>query len=128
MTSPIPEPNFMEDNNSYHGAISGDEAIKRLKKAIGNAYLTRFSTRHGRYILTVLKWESAPIIGNFKLTIRRNSRRKYSVEGMMKHFNSMDGLLGYYENNRIHPIFDNIGGKLTVQNYIYIQQKRCRIL
>ena len=114
----------MEDNNSYHGALSGEDAIKRLKKAAADAYLTRFSRSYDCYILTLLKRSTHAIPGHFKLAINRNTQR-YFVHGMEKTFGGMDELLAWYENNRIHPLFDTIGRRLTVQEYTHIMQKRC---
>ena len=118
----------MEDHQSYHGNITGDEAVRRLKMAKVDAYLTRFSSRHGRYMITVFKPEPSKTIGNFKLVIDKKSQiRKYAVEGMERSFQNIDLLLVYYESNRIHPIFDNIGRRFTVQSFIE-KDHRCRIL
>lgn len=124
MTIPIPERNFMEDHNSYHGAISGEEAVKRLSSTDTDSYLSRFSSGNRKYVLTILK-HKARKVSHFRLAIDRSSQRKYKVEGMENHFESIDELLGFYENNRIHPEFDNIGRRLTVQDYPLIPKRRC---
>ena len=123
LTTPVPERNLMENHNSYHGAISGDEAVRRLLKTNYDAYLTRFSPNHGMYVVTVLKRDPRSTVGHFGLQINRRSQRKYSVVGMESHFDSIDELLGFYENNQIHPQFNNIGRRLTVQDFTYLIQK-----
>ena len=124
MTSPIPERNFMENHTSYHGCISGGEAIKRLKKTHDVCtYVTRFSTSHRRYVITILKRGRPNTVGHFRLNIDRSAQRKYSVDGLENHFDSIDELLGFYEKNRIHPEFDTIGRQLTKQHYDYLREK-----
>ena len=106
---------FIDDHNSYHDVISGEEAVKRLKKSGGNAYLTRFSVRNGVYVITVLKQGR---VGNFRLQINKsNLRNKYAVYGMEQKFNSLEGLLRYYETTRIHPMFENIGRPYTLREH-----------
>lgn len=128
MTIPIPERKFMEDHNSYHGAISGEEAVKRLSRTNSDTYLSRFSSGNRTYVITILKHEVRKV-SHFQLAINRTSQQKYRVEGMEKHFDSIDELLGFYENNRIHPEFDNIGRRLTVQDYTNLRpQKHCVLM
>lgn len=127
MTIPIPERNFMDDHNSYHGAMSGEEAVKRLRKANNDSYLCRYSSGNRKYVLTILKQELHKV-GQFRLAIDRSSQRKYKVEGMEKHFESIDDLLCFYEANRIHPEFDNIGRRLTVLDYTHLLQRRRCVL
>ena len=122
MTSPVPESGFMQDSSSYHGPISGKEAVKRLRKGVGDSYLTRFSPNHSYYVLTVLRREPSMVVGNFQLIIN-TSIEHYSVQGMERSFSSMDELLGYYEAHRIHPMFDTIGRRLTVHAYTNLAQK-----
>lgn len=127
MTIPIPERNFMDDHNSYHGAISGEEAVKRLRKANNDSYLCRYSSGNRKYVITIFQQELRKV-GHFRLSINRNSQRKYKVEGMTKHFESIENLLWFYETNRIHPEFDTIGRRLTVQDYTHLmQRKRCSL-
>lgn len=101
LTSPVPESNFMEDSNSFHGAITAQEAIKRLQIALGDYYITRFSSANKSYVLSVLK-RNPHNSGHFRLVM-------------------------HYETNRIHPEFDNIGRRLTVQTFTQLSQRRCII-
>ena len=123
MTLPIAERKFIDPTTSYHGAITGKEAVKRLKKADGDFYLTRFSHNHGCYFLTVIKCNPSMMVGQFPLHIDKNSRRQCCVKGMESSFGTIDELLTHYETNRIHPMFDNIGRRLTLERYTNIQQR-----
>ena len=120
------ERRFMEPHDSYHGAITGDEAAIRLSKAkMDHCYLTRFSYRHNCYVLSVRKRHSQPPVGHFKLVIDQNAGGSYHVDGMEARFDNIGDLLDFYENNRIHPLFETIGRRLTEQNYAYLQQSFC---
>jgi hypothetical protein len=117
----------MDENNSYHGVITGKEAVKRLKKVNNDSYLCRFSSRNQKYVLSLVK-NGPRKVGHFELSINKSSQAKYKVEGMEKHFETIDELLRFYETNRIHPEFDNIGTRLTLHEYTNrIHSRPCTI-
>lgn len=119
----------MAEHSSYHGAIRGEEAERRLKEFGTNCYLTRYSRSQGCYMLSVYKPElfAEQIehgIKNFKITITRVSHRRvfssrsnqYQI-GARK-FNSPAEMLQYYEKNRIDPGFQDIGRCVTEREYL----------
>ena len=102
---------MMDDDTSYHGSITSEEAKQKLKMCGGLHYLTRFSESNQRYMLSVYQNEPKELIKHFRLLIHRDSdgRKCVQIEGKEKSFRRMEQLLQYYEDNRIDPAFECIG-------------------
>ena len=108
---------MMGEHSSYHQAISGVEAERRLRKFGRHCYLTHFSDRNRCYVLSVYQnLEPVDTIKHFKITI--TSGQKYLIDGKDKEiFPTIKQLLKYYESHRIDPALRSIGQKCKERDY-----------
>ena len=119
------EEDMMEEHTSYHNAITGEEAICRLKQSgLPHCYLTRYSQDKLIYVLTVY-WRQRPqdVEEHFEL---RNEQGRCKIARKHQEFENLKELLEHYEQHRISPSLPNIG-----QNYMfqtYNARKICIIL
>lgn len=119
----IPAREMMEEHSSYHQSISGDEAERRLRDRNRHGYLTRYSARHERYILTVFQLQTpSDVIKHFKIAIDEN--RRYKIERMEQDFETIEALLGHYERIRIDPALRTIGRNYTEDDYKEFERNR----
>ena len=88
-----------------------------------NCYLTRYSKVQKSYILSVFrKQRPDDIIEHFAIVIGEN--RKHKIKGIEDdEFGSVGHLLAYYETQRIHPGFPNIGQCYTESEFDAIQDE-----
>ena len=106
----------MEEHNSYHQAITGKEAERRLKMCGDCCYLTRYSESQSAYMLSVLYKKNS--MKNFKISINNSGIHKvYKIEGKDEEFDGIGELLNHYEKNRMDPAFPTIGRRFTEQEY-----------
>lgn len=106
----VNEANMLEDHSSYHQALTGEEAERRLKQCGGHCYLTRYSKKHKCYVLSVYEDEippSEPTIEHFEIVIQNFS--KLHIRNKTQTFNSIHLLLQHYEHKRIDPALRSIG-------------------
>ena len=128
LSTPMAESQFMEEHISYHGPITQDDAVKRLKKSGINCYLTRYSTSLGMYVITAYR-KKPETVGNFGLIVNlRSETDRYRIFKMERKFMNIDEMLRFYETNRIHPTFANIGRRYTQQDHIDNNPGPCTIL
>ena len=105
----------MGEHESYHENITGKEAEKRLKKLKKRSYLTRYSEIEESYILTVFEPRTPKyVIQHYKIIIENG---RCNIDGKERDFENIDELLIYYERNRIHNAFKNIGQKYTLAEH-----------
>ena len=112
---------MMEEHSSYHNAITGEEAILRLKNSgHPHCYLTRYSLSTSVYVLTVYKKERpADVEEHYPLNIENNKRK---IEGKENDYASLAELLHYYEHARINPSLPYIGHNYTLEEYMQRQR------
>ena len=115
ITLVVPEESMMEKHSSYHGSITGDEAIRRLKySGHPHCYLTRFSKERQKYMLTVYMHAYEDVVENFVLNIMHE---KCEIEGKSKAFKNIQSLLKYYEAEEINPSLERIGQNYLLEDY-----------
>lgn len=120
---------FLVEHKSYHNVITGEEAEQRLiKHCETRCYLTRFSQRQGHNILTVcdlvprgetVEYKMKHFIIKFK---EHGIEQKYWIHEKSV-FTSIDELLQFYENHRIHPGLSNIGKCLVHNNNAQLSEQ-----
>jgi hypothetical protein len=107
----------MAEHSSYHQAIPGGEAERRLKESGRHNYLTRFSDNHNTYILTVHeKQVSSDVIRHFKININEKEKR-CTIIGKEASFDNIHALLNHYEMHRIDPALRSIGRNYSEADY-----------
>ena len=118
----VNEERMAGEHRSYHDAITGDEAERRLEQHGGHCYLTRYSQIRGCYVLSVYKQHrlTSAVKDHYEIVIE--SRKKYRIKGKTKTFDSIQSLLGYYEQNRIDPTLRSIGLAYTEDEYEQAQE------
>lgn len=124
LTVPFLERHIMEDHDSYHGPITGEEAATRLSMERTDCYLTRFSNKLNSYVLSVKKRDPKIPLGNFRLIIDQMYGRNTYIDGMERRFNNTDELLTYYEQHPIHPLYNRIGRRFTKEDFNHTQEQR----
>lgn len=97
---------------SFHGCISGPQAIRRLKSAKTDCYLVRYSDNQTKYLLTVLKKglgedKDNDLIKEFEILIIK--WKKCKINGIKKAFNTLDEMFLYYDTVPIHPSVTSLG-------------------
>ena len=117
----------MDPHESYHHAITGAEAEKRLRGCGNHCYLTRYSEERKCYMLSVYQKMPNHVMKNFQITFQHydENDKMYKIEGKTKEFGGLQEMLRYYEQKPIDPAFSNIGRCITEQEYI---SKWCTIL
>ena len=101
---------MMDEDESYQGAMTGEEAEKQLKMSGIHCYLVRYSEKRKSYILSVYK-EKPYTMKHFKIIVNDDI---YKIEGKSMEFNGIEALRTYYENNRIDPALSNIGKRINL--------------
>ena len=122
---PMNERFMMGEHKSYHQAISGEEAERRLKQCgKRHCYLTRYSERQKSYILSIYEKTPNDVMRHFKIIIvsKDVNSRIYKIEEKDQEFESIDSLLAHYEGNRIDPALRSIGRAISKN------PKKCIIL
>ena len=105
----------MEEHNSYHEEITGEEAEKRLRKKGGHCYLTRYNKASHYYILSVFKpQQPRDVVRHFKIVMDNGRKR---IDGLDKEFRDVASLLEHYEHWRIDPGLRSIGQACTEAEY-----------
>ena len=118
---------IMEEDNSYHQAIIGKEAERRLKMCGDHCYLTRYSERRSAYVLSVLYQKNST--KHFKISVNNSGIHEvYKIEGKDKEFGRIRELLDHYEKNRMDPAFPTIGRHITEKEYRAHENKCCCII
>ena len=116
----------MDEHNSYHQAITGKEAEKRLKKCGSHCYLTRYSENRKRYMLTVYQKKPTYVMKHFEIFFEHLEAHKvYKIDGKDQEFDGIGAMLHHYENSRIDPALKNIGRSVSENDYT---SKWCTIL
>lgn len=118
----------MEPHDSFHGEITGKEAEFRLKKSQKKSYLTRYSEQNELYVLSVcypylsegrMKFK----IKHFEIKFRHeDSGNTYQIAD--EKFNSLAEMLQEYEQKMIDHAQQNIGSKLTEDDYHRLEQNK----
>ena len=116
---------MMGEHSSYHNAITGDEAIRRLRNSgLPHCYLTRYSKTKQKYVLTVYqKQRPEDVEEHFPIAIRSG---KHKIEGKIEEFENIGGMLKHYESKRINPSLPDIGQVYALD--LYNTRQRCIIL
>ena len=99
----------IKNRSSYHGAMTGKEAVLKLKEHGGNCYLLRYSEVRKSLVITVLRGdEKKPF--HFILNItKKDNRSIYEIEGTEEYFDNIDSLLAFYQDNPLTAIITCIG-------------------
>jgi hypothetical protein len=92
----ITEDMILQDHPAYHQAITGEEAVKRLRECGEHCYLTRYSSAHACYVLSSYKPQDYldPVIMHFKIIIEDDGTLK--IDGKRLEFDAIQSLLEYY--------------------------------
>lgn len=119
----VDETKIVGEHASYHQAITGEEAKRRLGQCGGHCYLTRYSRNQDCYILSVYECQKPldPTMEHFEITIHNNGR--LGIRGKNKAFNNIRSLLEHYEQNRIDPALRSIGEAYTEKEYKRVQRQ-----
>ena len=114
----------MPNHSSYHGEITGAEAEERLKENGGICFLTRYSTRQGKYVFSVI--DSSANVHHIEITIDQDAPL-FSLKNTEKQFKSMENLFRYYRSN---PLTSSIrsSGKPCYQPELQVFYRRCLII
>ena len=107
----ISESEMLGEHPSYHQAITGKEARRRLKQNGGHCYLTRYSKANKCYVLSVYEHQyppSLPSVEHFEIKVITNTG-KLGLRNKTQIFDNIDTLLQYYRCNRISPALRSIG-------------------
>jgi len=97
----------LRHHRSYHGKISGAETNALLFLAPEKGYITRYSEKKRRYVLSVCS-PSLEVIQHHLLAVDEEAL-SYVVMGSGISFKSIDELLDHYENNPINSSIGEIG-------------------
>ena len=114
---------MMDDHDSYHQAITGEEAEQRLKMCGDHCYLTRYSEAKECYMLTIYKKKPNMRVKHFQISFEHTEHHRiYKIEGKAEEFSGIKEMLAHYENNRIDPAFRTIGRPITEQELEEVRQ------
>lgn len=103
---------------SYHGAMTGRDAERKLMELGGDHYLTRYSEKRKEYVLTVLRKGN---LVNFDFginTYQDNIYVQYEIIGSEIKFGDLRKLLNFYRKNPVSHEIDGIGDYLESDNYM----------
>ena len=122
----LQESKIMDDHDSYHEEISGEEAVRRLRMCSNHGYLTRYKKTSSReddtYILTVFRnAPSGEVIRHFKIIFDNGPNKVYRIND--RKFGSLQEMLDHYEQHRIDPALKKIGKAVTENDYVQKLQK-----
>lgn len=120
----VTEERMAGEHRSYHEAITGEEAERRLEQRGGHCYLTRYSKIRGCYVLSVHKQHRllSPVKEHYEIVIE--GKTKCRIRGKTKIFDSIESLLEHYEQNRIDPSLRSIGVPYTEDEYEQAQEAK----
>ena len=125
MVVPKTKREMMDEHPSYHGAISGEEAEKRLKICCTHGYLTRYSENSQCYVLSVYQeFPHEEVVKHFPITFTSNGGQKMYKISSDEEPKGLQAMLTYYECNRIDPALKNIGGCVSLQEYLRRQKEQ----
>ena len=117
----------MDHHDSYHSDISGEEAEFRLKAFQTRSYLTRYSTNHKQYLLSVYQ----PVLRgtrvkhetkHFTITFKHGDRKIYKITD--REFDSLEEMLKTYESETIDHSLPNIGRMVSMTEYYRLLQRQ----
>ena len=111
----------MPNHSSYHGEVTGAEAEERLKENGGICFLTRYSTRQGKYVFSVI--DSSANVHHIEITIDQDAPL-FSLKNTEKQFKSMENLFRYYRSNPLTSSIRSIG-KPCYQPELQVFYRRC---
>ena len=109
------ESKMMGEHDSYHQAITCEEALRRLKKCTEHGYLTRYCEEQKCYALSVYQRLPNGVFKEFKIECENSV---YIISGKSTTFKSIGELLDFYEKNRIDPALKNIGKYITEEDFM----------
>ena len=113
------------DHCSYHGVISSDEAKNLLLLAPEKGYITRYSDKKEKFVLSIVypSSEGNQQICHLLLAID-NEVPSYAMKGSGKSFQSVEEMLVYYETNPVNQRLSNIGISYSQMNTTIWQRER----
>ena len=103
---------------SYHGAMKGKDAERKLRELGGDHYLTRYSEKREMYVLTVLRKGN---LVNFDFRIKTFQDKiyvQYEIIGSEIKFGDLRKLLNFYQKTPVSHEIDGIGDYLESDNYM----------
>ena len=103
---------------SYHGAMTGKDAERKLRELGGDHYLTRYSEKREMYVLTVLRKGH---LVNFDFNISTFQDKiyvQYEIIGSEIKFGDLRKLLNFYRKNPVTHEINGIGDYLESDNYM----------
>ena len=105
--------------------ISSEEAMILLVLAPEKGYITRYSDKKDKFVLSVTypSSEGNQEICHFLLAID-NEVPSYAMKGSGKSFQSVEEMLVYYENNPVNQRWSNIGISYSQMNTTTWQRER----
>lgn len=125
----VNEDNMVGEHPSYHQAITGGEAERRLKQCgTEHCYLTRYSKEHKCYVLSVYEYQLPPqdnVMEHFQIVIQKHGG-KLHIRKKTQNFDDIRSLLLHYERNRIDPTLRSIGEAYTEKEYKRVQHEEMR--
>ena len=125
----VNESKMMDPHESYHKAINGKDAEKRLKKCGAHCYLTRYSEIRGCYMLSAYQKKPNNVMKHFQISFEHFEDHKvYKIEGKTMEHAGIEEMLRHYENeeSRIDPALNSIGKCITEKEYI--SKTECTII
>lgn len=110
------------DDSSYHGAIKGVEAEKRLKERGGNCCLTRFSKARSVYVLSVYRGDDEnPQFAHFDILIHVGDgiweETEYEIVGTEQRFRCIYEMLDYYYEVPLNHQINGVGDVMSSERY-----------
>ena len=105
--------------------LSSDEAKNLLLLAPDKGYITRYSDKKDKFVLSVAypSSEGNQEINHLVLAID-NEVPSYAVKGSGKSFQSVEEMLVYYENNKVNQRWSNIGISYSQMNTTTWQREK----
>ena len=99
------------EHPSYHGAITGKEAMVLLKKHGSDCYLLRYSKIQDKFMILVFKRiKGKELCSQFQLIVTEGEdNNRYEIKGAKKEFTSISRLLEHYQCHPISPKINRLG-------------------
>ena len=91
--------------------MTGKSAQEKLKEANRDCYLTRFSNKRDKHVLSVAKrGKDDTMFQHFAILVTtRHHRNEYEIDGAEKKFDDVAEMLLYYQEHHITSEIDRIG-------------------
>jgi hypothetical protein len=125
ISSGVNEGDMIGEHPSYHQAITGEEAERRLRRFCGHCFLTRYSEKREKYILSTFKnLKPEPVIRHFAI-IKKHG--KVHIEGIDNTHDDLQALLTYYQEHRVNQAVKSIGRQCDYREKDYMKSS-CVIL